>query len=109
MNKYISVLSAGLFALFAAASAGAQAQNPTSIPNGLPSWAYNIPDKDQPPVPKLTGTIRVPVDRPRRSRSARTSAPSSDSAKPTSVNGFTTRDGTASGRRHRAEGMRVST
>jgi len=59
-NQYIRVLSAGLFALSIALLAAAQAQNPTSVPNGLPSWAYNIPDKDQPPVPKLTGTIRVP-------------------------------------------------
>src|SRR5260370_25804410 len=63
MNKtsqYIRDLSAGLFALSVALLAAAQAQNPTSVPNGLPSWAYNIPDKDQPPTPKLTGTIRVP-------------------------------------------------
>ena len=59
-NQYIRILSAGLFALSIALLAAAQAQNPTSVPNGLPSWAYNIPDKDQPPVPKLTGTIRVP-------------------------------------------------
>jgi cytochrome c553 len=32
----------------------------TSIPNGLPSWAFNIPDKDQPPVSAPTGTVRVP-------------------------------------------------
>ena len=59
-SQYIRVLSASLFALSIALLAAAQAQNPTSVPNGLPSWAYNIPDKDQPPVPKLTGTIRVP-------------------------------------------------
>jgi cytochrome c553 len=39
--------------------AAGQAQMPTSIPNGLPAWAYNIPDKDQPPLPKTSGTIRV--------------------------------------------------
>ncbi|HZP32756.1 MAG TPA: hypothetical protein VFB23_05260 [Candidatus Acidoferrales bacterium] len=38
----------------------AQAQMPTAIPNGLPDWAYNIPDKHQPPLPKMTGTIHVP-------------------------------------------------
>jgi cytochrome c553 len=36
------------------------AQNPTSIPNGLPSWAYNIPDKVQPPSVEPTGMIRAP-------------------------------------------------
>ncbi|HEV2201360.1 MAG TPA: hypothetical protein VGR73_16195 [Bryobacteraceae bacterium] len=55
MNHWIRVLS--LVFLFALVSA---AQNPTSIPNGLPSWAYNIPDKVQPPAEKLTGTIRAP-------------------------------------------------
>jgi cytochrome c553 len=63
MNKtsqYIRVLSAGLFALSVALLAAAQAQNPTSVPNGLPSWAYNIPDKVQPPATPLKGTIRVP-------------------------------------------------
>jgi cytochrome c553 len=55
MNHSIKVLPlASLFALVAAA------QNPTTIPNGLPSWAYNIPDKAQPPVVPLTGTIRAP-------------------------------------------------
>jgi len=29
-------------------------------PNGLPPWAYNIPDKDQPPATPLTGTVHVP-------------------------------------------------
>jgi len=37
------------------------AQVPLSIPNGLPAWAYNIPDKIQPPsgVP-AAGPVRVP-------------------------------------------------
>lgn len=55
MNHWIRVLS--LVFLFALVSA---AQNPTTIPNGLPSWAYNIPDKIQPTAEKLTGTIRAP-------------------------------------------------
>ena len=55
MNHWIRVLS--LAFLFAVVSA---AQNPTTIPNGLPSWAYNIPDKVQPPAEKLSGTIRAP-------------------------------------------------
>lgn len=36
------------------------AQAPLSIPNGLPSWAYNIPDKVQPPSVPVTGPVRVP-------------------------------------------------
>jgi cytochrome c553 len=61
MSKSIFVLPlALLFALLTGWPAAAQAQNPTSVPNGLPSWAYNIPDKDQPAPARLTGTIRVP-------------------------------------------------
>jgi len=38
------------------------AQNPTltEIPNGLPQWAYNIPDKVQPPEPKVPNVVRAP-------------------------------------------------
>ena len=36
------------------------AQTPTSVPNGLPSWAYNIPDKVQPSSAEMTGPIHVP-------------------------------------------------
>ena len=38
----------------------AAAQMPQSVPNGLPSWAYNIPDKVQPPTVKATGPVTVP-------------------------------------------------
>jgi cytochrome c553 len=38
----------------------AQNNNPTTIPNGLPSWAYNIPDKVQPPTVEPSGMIRAP-------------------------------------------------
>jgi cytochrome c553 len=48
-----------LFALFAVLLVFSQASTPTSIPNGLPTWAYNIPDKDQPPISPLKGTIHV--------------------------------------------------
>jgi len=44
--------------LFAAAAA-AQNPAPTTIPNGLPEWAFNIPDKVQPPEPKVPATVRV--------------------------------------------------
>jgi cytochrome c553 len=44
--------------LFASAVA-AQNPTPTQIPNGLPQWAYNIPDKEQPPEPKVPSVVRV--------------------------------------------------
>ena len=36
------------------------AQVPLTIPNGLPSWAFNIPDKVQPPTIEPTGVVRAP-------------------------------------------------
>jgi len=36
------------------------AQVPLTIPNGLPSWAFNIPDKVQPPTVEPTGPVHVP-------------------------------------------------
>src|SRR5260370_4603396 len=61
MSKWCRVLPlAMLFAFLLGLPAAAQAPMPASIPNGLPSWAYNIPDKDQPPPARVTGTIRVP-------------------------------------------------
>ena len=43
-------------------TAGVRAQNPTptTIPNGLPQWAFNIPDKVQPPEPRVPATVRAP-------------------------------------------------
>ena len=43
-------------------TAGVRAQNPTptTIPNGLPEWAFNIPDKVQPPEPRVPATVRAP-------------------------------------------------
>src|ERR1051325_1654914 len=49
---------AGGVVLFVAAL-GAQNPAPTTIPNGLPGWAYNIPDKVQPPEAKVPATVRV--------------------------------------------------
>jgi cytochrome c553 len=46
-----------LISLFAMAPA---AQAPQAIPNGLPSWAYNIPDAVQPPSEAPTGRIHAP-------------------------------------------------
>src|SRR5438552_8268539 len=48
-----------LVSLFAVAAA-AQAPAPQTIPNGLPEWAYNIPDKVQPSSEPLTGKVRAP-------------------------------------------------
>jgi len=31
-----------------------------TIPNGLPAWAYNIPDKVQPPIKPAASVVRVP-------------------------------------------------
>jgi cytochrome c553 len=55
MSNWIKVLA---LASLVAVSAAAQA--PQSLPNGLPSWAYNIPDKVQPPRAEVTGVVRVP-------------------------------------------------
>ena len=44
-----------MFALAAAARVSSQA-----VPNGLPPWAYNIPDKVQPPGVEATGPVHVP-------------------------------------------------
>ena len=60
MNKWIPVSFGLSAATMLGLLAAGQAQMPTSIPNGLPTWAYNIPEKDQPPLPKISGTIRVP-------------------------------------------------
>ena len=37
----------------------AQNPTPTTSPNGLPEWAYNIPDKVQPPEAKVPNVVRV--------------------------------------------------
>ena len=42
------------------ATVAAQNPTPTTIPNGLPEWAYNIPDKVQPPEPKVPNVVRAP-------------------------------------------------
>ncbi len=55
MRNWIRLLA--LAPLLALATA---AQNPTSVPNGLPSWAYNIPDKVQPPTVETPGPVHIP-------------------------------------------------
>jgi len=42
-----------LFVSLVVAAAAAQNPTPTTIPNGLPEWAYNIPDKVQPPEQRI--------------------------------------------------------
>jgi cytochrome c553 len=55
MNNSVKVLPlAALLALVCLAQA------PLSIPKGLPSWTFNIPDKVQPPSVELSGPIRAP-------------------------------------------------
>jgi cytochrome c553 len=46
--------------LVAILALAAVAQTPLTIPNGLPSWAFNIPDKVQPPSAEPKGIVRVP-------------------------------------------------
>jgi cytochrome c553 len=56
-NNWIGILPlASLLAL----AAGAQVAQPQAIPNGLPAWAYNIPDKVQPPAVPATGMVHIP-------------------------------------------------
>ena len=57
MSNSIRVLL--LVSLFAAAAA-AQNPAPTTIPNGLPEWAFNIPDKVQPPEAPVPRIVRAP-------------------------------------------------
>jgi cytochrome c553 len=54
-----SVLPWLLVSLSASIASGQLAQ-PQSVPNGLPSWAYNIPDKVQPPSVAPTSPIHIP-------------------------------------------------
>ena len=61
MSKRIRVLPlALLLALLVGLLAVAQTPVPQSVPNGLPSWAYNIPDKVQPPSAEVTGPVHLP-------------------------------------------------
>ena len=44
---------------FLTAAVLAQNPVPSTIPNGLPAWAYNIPDAVQPPEPRVPATVRA--------------------------------------------------
>ena len=56
MKQCIAIV---LLAPLLAVAAAAQNAAPTTIPNGLPEWAFNIPDKVQPPEPKVPALVRV--------------------------------------------------
>jgi cytochrome c553 len=56
MRHAIDIL---LFLAFFTLVAAAQNPAPTTIPNGLPEWAFNIPDKVQPPEPKVPAVVRA--------------------------------------------------
>jgi cytochrome c553 len=56
-----SCLGILLLASLLIAAAAAQVAQPQAIPNGLPAWAYNIPDRVQPPNPSpATGMVHLP-------------------------------------------------
>jgi cytochrome c553 len=61
MTRWVRVRTpALLFVFLVGLLTAAQAPVPQSVPNGLPSWAYNIPDKVQPPTAPVSGIIRMP-------------------------------------------------
>jgi hypothetical protein len=66
MRHAIEVL---LFLAVLTVAAAAQNPTPTTIPNGLPEWAFNIPDKVQPPEPKVPAVVRAPATPTRRTGS----------------------------------------
>ena len=49
-----------LLAPAAAQTPPAPAPAPLVFPEGLPEWAFNIPDPVQPPTPPIAGIVRVP-------------------------------------------------
>jgi cytochrome c553 len=55
-------MSNGLRIVFVASLAAftVSAQAPLSVPNGLPAWAFNIPDKVQPPNVEPGGPVHMP-------------------------------------------------
>lgn len=54
------MLLPALFVASAAAQTPPAPQAPLTIPNGLPAWAFNIPDPVQPPATPILGVVRVP-------------------------------------------------
>jgi len=60
MRTLLTISLAAFCAANAAAQTPAPAQAPLTVPNGLPAWAFNIPDPVQPDAAPITGTLRVP-------------------------------------------------
>jgi len=56
---WLIVLLAALFVATAAAQT-TPPQAPLIFPDGLPAWAFNIPDAVQPPAAQITGIVQVP-------------------------------------------------
>jgi cytochrome c553 len=54
------IIVPGLIAMLTAVSLAQVPPAPLTIPNGLPEWAYNIPDAVQHPAEAPKGTLRVP-------------------------------------------------
>ena len=54
-NPFCILLSVSLVT----AAVWAQTPAPLTIPEGLPEWTFNIPDKVQPPEPKVPATVRA--------------------------------------------------
>jgi cytochrome c553 len=57
-SRFASALTCALATAFAAQSPSAQA--PLTVPDGLPAWAFNIPDAIQPPGVRPEGMVRAP-------------------------------------------------
>jgi cytochrome c553 len=55
-----NVITAACAAALCAGVVSAQNPTPTTIPNGLPSWAFNLPDAVQPPEPRVPALVRAP-------------------------------------------------
>lgn len=60
MRTLLTMSIAALCVAGAAAQTAPPAQAPLTVPNGLPAWAFNIPDPVQPPAAPIAGTVRVP-------------------------------------------------
>jgi cytochrome c553 len=58
MSVRIAVLLCAVAPLFTAPAA--KAQEPLTVPAGLPDWTFNIPDKVQPSAVKVGGIVKAP-------------------------------------------------
>src|SRR5689334_8747715 len=55
-----SVCIAAIVCALASLVTAASAQEPLTRPEGLPEWAFNIPDKEQPSAVRPEGIVRAP-------------------------------------------------